>query len=520
MTLAKNGVRCLAGGVIAVLALAACSSSKGGGGGGGGGTSAAPAQSKGGTLYINDFRNFSHTDPQRVYVGSTLSFITRTMTRTLENFPAKEGADGQAIIPDMATDLGQKSADAKTWTFTLRPDIKWQDGKPVTCADFQYGISRTFAQNDGITSGPVYALDYLDIPRDAKGQPIYTGPYHKQTAAAQAAYDKAVQCPADNKIEFHLRHPVADFNNTVTLTAFSPVRKDKDTGAKFDNTPFSDGPYMVQGAWDLNHGGTLVRNPNWVEASDPLRKAYPDKIVVTFGDTGETVYSKIQSDSGTAKNTVTYTVAPASSVAAILGAPSMKSRSTDQLQTFVDYLSINVKHIPSQQVRQAIAMAVSRSAYNTAWGGATAGTPTNSIMSPLLKAYTKYDPFGVGLDGDTAKAKAMLQQAGKVGMQITYDYPKSNTQDKVATNIKSELEAAGFKVKLNGLGDNFYDVIGNPSQTSDVTWAGWDRTGRPDRPSSRRCSTAEPTSARTSSATTTPSTTTRRPTRRSTPRCR
>jgi len=50
-------------------------------------------------------------------------------------------------------------------------------------------------------------------------------------------------------------------------------------------------------------------------------------------------------------------------------------------QTFVDYLSINVKKVPDRRVRQAIAMAIDKTAYVTAWGGATAGVAPNSVIS-------------------------------------------------------------------------------------------------------------------------------------------
>ena len=39
---------------------------------------------------------------------------------------------------DLAKDLPKISADGKTFTFTLRDDIKWSDGKPITSADFQF----------------------------------------------------------------------------------------------------------------------------------------------------------------------------------------------------------------------------------------------------------------------------------------------------------------------------------------------------------------------------------------------
>jgi len=471
MRLAKNGVVCLAGGVVAALVLTACTSGKGGGGQKSASGNANQGQQKGGTLFVDDLLNFPHLDPQRIYVGTAISFTTRTMYRTLETFPAAEGANATSVVPDAATDGGQKSADAKTWTFTLKTNVKWQDGKAVTCADFKYGISRTFAADDGITAGPTYAVDYLNIPRNSSGGSVYNGPYKKK---GQAEYDKAVECPAANKIVFHLRHPVADFDETVTLPAFAAVRQDKDTGAKMDFTPFSDGPYMLQGKWTASRGGTLVRNPNWVPSTDNVRKAYPDQINVKFGDTEAVIASKLIADQGNDKNTVTMTAIPPSSVAQVIGNPALMKRAEINDNGYVDYLSVNVKKIPSQQVRQAIAMALDKTAYVTALGGASAGVPTNSLISPLLPAYTKYDPFGTGDKGDPAKAKAVLQAAGiPLPYKITYDYQKSDPYDKAAAAIKSNLEAAGFKVTLNALGDDYYDVISNPAQSPQLMWTAW-----------------------------------------------
>ena len=66
------------------------------------------------------------------------------------------------------------------WSFTIRDGVTWQDGSPVTCEDFNYGVSRTFA-TDIITNGPTYAIPYLDIPTDADGnsglpRPVYGHP--------------------------------------------------------------------------------------------------------------------------------------------------------------------------------------------------------------------------------------------------------------------------------------------------------------------------------------------------------
>ncbi|HJW22919.1 MAG TPA: ABC transporter substrate-binding protein, partial [Candidatus Limnocylindrales bacterium] len=222
---------------------------------------------------------FTDIDPQRIYVGEDLAFFDATIMRSLTAFKySADAKEATSLTADAATDIGTPSADAKTWTFTLRDGMKWQDGSAVKCEDFKYGISRTFA-SDVITGGPQYAVTYLDIPSDAKGASQYPGPY-KATADQQALYDKAVECNG-NTITFHLKQAVGDFNYATTLgMAAVPNPKDHpgvDTGENYTTQPWSDGPYMI----DSNTQGTggslvLVRNPNWDTSQDAgYRGAYP-----------------------------------------------------------------------------------------------------------------------------------------------------------------------------------------------------------------------------------------------------
>ncbi len=50
---------------------------------------------------------------------------------------------------DLAKDLPKISADGKTFTFTLRDDIKWSDGKPITAADFQFAWDQASKKENG-----------------------------------------------------------------------------------------------------------------------------------------------------------------------------------------------------------------------------------------------------------------------------------------------------------------------------------------------------------------------------------
>ena len=214
--------------------------------GGGGGTSAGGTgePTKGGTItFLTNSEQFNHVDPQRNYTGQDLAFFGGFVNRTLTAYAYESGPAGAELVADMATDTGTTPDGGKTWSFTLRDGLTWEDGSEVTCQDVAYGVSRIFA-TDIIVDGPTYAISYLDIPTDAEGSSQYPGPY-KATAEQQALYDSAVSCDGKT-ITFKLNKVVADFNYTVTLLAFAPVPKAKDTGEKYDDAVVSNGPYKIE----------------------------------------------------------------------------------------------------------------------------------------------------------------------------------------------------------------------------------------------------------------------------------
>ena len=47
-----------------------------------------------------------------------------------------------ATIPGLAASW-EGSTDGKTWTYKLRPDLKWSDGQPLTAEDVAYTINRS-----------------------------------------------------------------------------------------------------------------------------------------------------------------------------------------------------------------------------------------------------------------------------------------------------------------------------------------------------------------------------------------
>ena len=175
MVMYRKPLAALAAAAVAVT-LAGC----GGGTTSGNKGNGASEGKAGGTLNYLTFRPTEHLDPQRTYIGRDITNMDRLAYRGLVTFPiTTDTKKGTTPVPDLATDTGTMSKDAKTWSFTLKDGVKWQDGKDITCEDLKYGLSRSFA-TDVITGGPNYILSYLDVPKGKDGLPLLQRPVQER----------------------------------------------------------------------------------------------------------------------------------------------------------------------------------------------------------------------------------------------------------------------------------------------------------------------------------------------------
>jgi peptide/nickel transport system substrate-binding protein len=459
------------------------------------GTSAASAAAAkpqtGGTLFFLEHTpKLDHLDPNRIYTGRDLEFMNSFVTRTLVAYNPVPGAAGTLLIPDLATNTGVPSNVAKTWKFTLRPGTTFEDGHKITCADVKYGTSRSFA-TDIITDGPAYSIQWLDIPVDAKGNSIYTGPY-KNTPEGVAAYNKAVTCDKTNRtITFHLNTSVADFNYFATYGAISPIQKSKDIGDRYDLRPQSTGPYKILS--NTKEALTLVRNAKWNKASDKVRTPYPDRVELRFG-IDEAVRDQIMANDSipTAVNFANpLPVNRSKFFDTTTGAPlpSFARRAINVSDPYARYYAFNVKKLPCLEVRKAVYMAYNSKAILDYLGGTTfAGSYGSGVISPLLA--TDFAPTGAAGPGssdfiptgnvdkakallDIAKTKCPAEYAKATSTGIVIDVPQSVTlQDTIPINVAA-FARAGIKVSYNIIKSGYYSQVMNPTKQNDLSNAGW-----------------------------------------------
>ncbi|MGW7606629.1 ABC transporter substrate-binding protein [Streptomyces sp. NPDC054766] len=413
---------------------------------------------KGGTIYTLDQIDCDHLDPAQLY-SSYEGAVSVPFLRGLTGY--KVDAKGNTtLVGDLATDAGTMKDGGKTWSFTLKDNVKWQDGADVTIEDVRWTFERLFASF--VTQGPRYPQGWLI------GGDKYKGPY-------EGKHLDSIEI-SGNTVTFRLKEGHSDFNFMLAMRGFSLVPKKHDTKEKYDKQPFSCGPYKIESR-SIGKSMTLVRNTHWVADTDPIRNAYPDKFEMQFGFELQASTDRYIADSGNDQYTVSMfnEVAP-TRIQQVLGNAALKKRVLTQVDTTCYYYAINTKRVPDVKVRQALNYAWPSKQAQQIRGGSASSAIATTIISPLTPGHQDFDLYGKKTKptGDPVKAKALLKEAGKVGQKIVIAFQQSDTAVKTAVAIKTALTKAGFDVVTKQVDKtSFYSQIGQLDNEYDMFAAGW-----------------------------------------------
>ncbi len=460
--------------VAALLTTAAC-----GGGGGddsnGGSKNGAPgfdaannkvAQAseakKGGTLKFASSQDADSWDTTRGYYGFMWNF-SRYYSRQLVTNKTEPGKAGAEVTPDLATGLAKVSDDGKTYTYTLRDGVTWEDGKPITSKDVKYGIERVWAQ-DVLSGGPTYLKEVLD-PKDE-----YQGPYKDKSKDKLGL--KAIETPDDKTIVFKLPEANSDFEEMLALTSASPVRQDKDTKSKYGLRPFSSGPYKFE-SYNPGKDLTLVRNTEWKQESDPVRKAYPDKITIKFFSNANDLDARLIAGDYDLDLAQTG-LSPQGRTTAL---KEHKANLDNPVSGYIRYATFaqNVKPFDNIHCRKAMLFGADHVSLQTARGGPVAGGDIGTNMLPPSVPGSegqKYDPYGMAGEnkkGNIEKAKEELKACGKPNGFKSKIAVRNNKPVEVATaeSMQASLKKVGIDLEIEQYdGSQYASVVGSPSNVA------------------------------------------------------
>lgn len=182
-------------------------------------------------------------EPPTVHpIMSTDVFASRVHDLTLDSLLERKATDWE-WAPRLA-EKWEVSKDGKVFTFTLRKNATWHDGKPVTAEDVKFSFEAVFE--------PKYQAAHL-IPFLQSIEKMEVIDTHTIKAYAKEKYYKNFDVVATMSI--------------IPKHVYSDVEKSR----KMTRTLVGSGPYMLS-KFDRGQKIILKRNPNWAPAQDAYFK--------------------------------------------------------------------------------------------------------------------------------------------------------------------------------------------------------------------------------------------------------
>ncbi|WP_030611179.1 ABC transporter substrate-binding protein [Streptomyces fulvoviolaceus] len=409
---------------------------------------------KGGTVTYEYSDVPDSFDPGNTYYAFMYN-LSRLYARPLMTFKPAPGEAGNELVPDLAASAGVPSDGGKTWTYKLRSGLKYQDGTAITSKDVKYAVERSNFARDVLSLGPNYFQQFLE------GGDKYKGPYKDKSAEGL----KSIETPDDTTIVFKLNRAFQEFDYLVATPQTAPVPQAKDTGIDYVKSIVSSGSYQFQ-SYEEGKQVVLVRNKNWDAKTDPLRKQYPDKIVVKLKVNPETIDQDVQA--GDAID-VGGTGVQAATQAKVVNDASLKANTDNTYGGRLVYMAINTQVAPFDKVecRKAVEYAVDKVSVQTSLGGPIRGDVATTVLPPDIPGYQKADVYATtGNKGDVAKAKEQLKACGKSTITTNISARSDRPQEvDAATAIIASLKTVGINASLKQYpsGKYFTDYAGVPT---------------------------------------------------------
>jgi peptide/nickel transport system substrate-binding protein len=360
------------------------------------------------------------------------------------------GAAGLTLVPDLATDLPQPSADGLTYVFRLRRGIQYSNGAKVKPDDIRHGL-----QQELTTSGePERLANIVGAPACIRIKKV-------------CDLSRGVVVDNENfRIAFHLRRPDPDFLYKLTEPLFATPVGEPGVLAKTPRP--ATGPYMIS-EYGKDRSFTLVRNPHfhpWSVAAQP--DGYPDRIEWTFDPDAYRAVHNVRAGVNDADERASEAA----------DYQTLRRTSPDRFPSAFTarrtYLFLNTHRTPfdNPDVRRAINFAVDRDTLVELVGGSSAAVPTCQILPTNLPGYRPYCPYTVnpspdgGYHGpDFARASTLVKHSGTRGKSVTvtsgFPFPQAVATGKYVARVLIRL---GYKARFALDPEENYFSRKNPAQ--------------------------------------------------------
>jgi oligopeptide transport system substrate-binding protein len=325
------------------------------------------------------------------------------------------------LHPAVAT-AWEASPDGTTFTFHLRNDVRFSNGRPVTAADFKFGIERV-----------------IDPATLSKGMEYYQGIVGAaEFAAHRKPHVDGIETPDPYTMIFRLRGPDPIFPHKLAMPFASAVPREvvEKWGEDFSKHVVGSGAFKLR-EWIGGQRLVLEKNPYyWVEGEPRL-----DGIADQLGVNVELQWLKFESSEIDVLEAI-----PPSEFPYVMKTPALRALTLNKSTVTTSYLGMNCQMPPFDdvRVRQAFNYAVNKKKLIEVINGR--GIVARGVLPPNLPGY---DPTVRGYDYDPAKARGLLE-AAKFPRELkpALWFRGDQTAEMLAESIQQDLALVGVNVTL------------------------------------------------------------------------
>jgi peptide/nickel transport system substrate-binding protein len=330
----------------------------------------AQAQKRGGSLSVGLELDIAGFDPLKVGVFDTAANMAAALL--FDTLTALDEA-GEAQ-PRLAVSWTHAD-DYKTWTFKLRPGVKFHDGTPFDAQALKFNLDR---QKD---------------------------PKNKCRCAFYITNIKEVQAPDPLTAVFVLTDPAVNFPKVITIPSQNNVVQSpaaiQAKGDDYNRNPVGTGPFILK-SWTAGDRMVLERNPNYWQEGQP----YLDRVVLRPLPDAQARFASLEAGESDIVWDDEY---DADNILKAKNSPAL--RVNQHVGSGATVFAFNTKAPPFDdvRVRRALVMAIDRPKMSQAL--------TNGLSRPASNPYgdgswVKCKDDGA-LPSDLNKAQALLKDYGK-----------------------------------------------------------------------------------------------------------
>jgi len=401
---------------------------------------------RGGTLRV--LGNRSQTGLSQLDTAG-YALMARAYARTLYGYNLAGPPERKIVpVPDIASGEPEVSADRRTYTFRLRAGVRYAPpvNREVTAEDYITAVERLY-NRAFLSPGQFYA----DLIAGARA-----------FGAGKASRISGLVALDARTLQITLDQPAEDFPSILAQPFFAPVPGEYaaryTVGDNYSAHVVGSGPY-TRATYIPGRLVVFDRNPNWDPATDPVRKAWVDRIEVRLDVPLPTIHRAIEREEA---DLSLDSHVPQAQLTALRADPERSRRLSVETTGILLFLVLNTHRdagaIADVRVRQAVNYAIDKVAYRDAVAGqfAPTGELASTIMAPGSLGYRHYDLYPTpGGRGDPAKARALLAEAGYPnGLTLTFVTGGTGLYAHTLKPVRDSLARAGIRLKPKTFKEN------------------------------------------------------------------